>query len=112
MPIDYTRNAAVADLANHLEKELRKNQALTALLDDTRREHFVSARTLSGWVKLLHLPDGCLTRLVERFSTRERWEAAKVPDVASVLREQDVEADAADLLVKQVRKGLRTNSAA
>jgi hypothetical protein len=109
--LEYDHDAPVPALAEHLETELRKNHALAALLDDSKRERFVSARKLRGCITLLKLPEDCLTRLVERFPTSERWELVKVTDVAKLLSEENVESDAADLLLKQIRRGLRQGSA-
>jgi hypothetical protein len=109
--LEYALGSPMPALADHLETELRKNHALAALLDDSKRERFVSTRRLRGCITLLKLPEDCLTRLVERFPTSERWEMVKVADVAKLLSEENVESYAADLLLKQIRKGLRQSGA-
>jgi len=86
--LEYSYGALARDLADHLETELRKNHGLATLLDDSKRERFVSARRLRGCITILNLPEDCLKRLVERFPTSERWEKVKVADVAKLLSEE------------------------
>jgi hypothetical protein len=104
--MEYSYGDATPALAEHLETELRKNSALAAMLDGSSRERFVSSRRLRGCVTILNLPDDCLKRLVERFPTVERWERIKVSEVAKLLNEENVDSEVAELLLKQIRKGL------
>ena len=104
--LDYALDTGVAKLANHLEAELRKNRPLAALLDDDKREHFVSTRKLTSFVKPVTLSDGCVSRLVERFPTNENWDKAGIVEVSRLLAEEGETPDAADFLIAQIRKGL------
>ena len=106
--LDYTKDVPTKDLADHLETELRKNQSLSKLLDDDQREHFVSARKLSSGVRTLTLATDCYARLVEKFPTKESWQKAKVSEVARILDDEGEDSEAAELLLKQIRKTLNS----
>lgn len=107
IPLEYPLDVPTLHLCNHLETELRKNQGVAVLLDDDKREHFISARKLKGWVKRLTVPEDYFPRLVDRFPTRERWNTVNAADVAKLLDGEDLEF--VSLLLNEVRKGLRSN---
>jgi hypothetical protein len=92
-------------LADHLETELRRNDAVNLLLEE-KRERFVSVRRLTSCVKPVVLPIDCICRLVERYPSRERWLAAKLSDLAKLLAEEGEDPDVAELLLKKVRANL------
>ena len=106
--IDYTMGADVSALADHLEKEFRKNHSLATLVDHSSREFFISVRSLTSRLKTLALPPECMTRLVERFPTRETWAKAKPAEVAKILADAREDPDVAEFLLKQLRKSLAT----
>jgi hypothetical protein len=105
--LEYDAQSEVSELAEHLEQELRKVQAIAALLDDDKRQHFVSPRKLGEYLRIVNLPEDCLRRLCERFPTKERWITVTEADVAKLLAEDGVEPDAADLVLRQISKGLK-----
>ena len=51
--LDYTQDAATAVLADHLEKELRRSQAILDLLDDTSLDDYIPASKLKTVVCLV-----------------------------------------------------------
>jgi hypothetical protein len=105
--VEYAKDATGSALSDHLDSELRKNQALAVMLDDSRREHFVSARRLIAAAAKFNGPPALFNRLAERIPTEEHWEQAQTADLTAALTEYGCDADDADFLLKQIRKGLR-----
>jgi len=105
--VEYSKDATVSTLIDYLDSEFHKNHAVAALIDDSKREHFVSARRLIAAAAKFNGPTALFSRLAERIPTEERWEKAKPADLTPALTEYGCDADDADFLLKQIRKGIR-----
>lgn len=106
--VDYSLEADEAALAEHLNRELRKSQALAGLLDEIR-EMFVPAAKLREWCSTVKLSDTALQALVDKIPTVSAWRRADAKAVHQVVDGFDLDEDDAGLIVRKVRKGLEAS---
>lgn len=104
--LDYTQDAAVAPLADHLEKELRKAKSITDLLDDDSLDDFIPASKLKPWSRPFTLPDTAFDALGAKFATAQAWKQAKTEEVQQVVDAFGLDAEDAASLLKKIRKGI------
>ncbi|MBN9524211.1 hypothetical protein J0H58_37820 [bacterium] len=91
-----------------MNKELRKSEAIRAMLEQGEREKFIPVVRLKLWARPMTLPDTAYETLGRKFPTAATWEKTKPAHVYEVLEEFGLDADDAEALLKKVRKGLAT----
>jgi hypothetical protein len=101
--IDY--DLADADLLDHLERELRKNTQIRAIIDDTTRARYLSPGQLRQYLPFA-LDPVVIDRLARKFPTFEDWDTAEPGQVAAILPpgDQDLAVPVIDRIRRQSRQ--------
>ncbi len=106
--LEYDLDAAPEMLADHLEKELRKFQAISDLLDGTQHDAFIPASKLPGWSRPITLYEKTFAALGRRFSTAEAWRTATASQVHDIVKDDGLDADDAASLLRKIQKGIQS----
>jgi hypothetical protein len=106
--LDYDLEAAPGLLADHLEKELRKFQAISDLLDGTQHDAFIPASKLPGWSRPFTLDEKTFAALGRKFSTAEAWRTATAAQVHEIVKDDGLDLDDAASLLKKIQKGIQS----
>lgn len=107
--LDYSHQAAEEALAEHLDKELRRDQAIARLLDDEQRDRYIPAARLRSWSRSLNLSDAGFDALASRYPTRTAWQQAQASDVFALVQAFGLDEDDAALLLNKILRGMATS---
>ncbi|MCU0755369.1 MAG: ATP-binding protein [Xanthomonadales bacterium] len=104
--IEYALDSAAKELADHLEKELRKSAAITALLDMADLDDFVPVTLLRQYSRPYALQENTLQALATRFSTAGAWRQAEATRVLELVAADGLDPDDAAGLIRKIQRAL------
>ncbi len=107
--LDYSHQAPEEALTEHLDKELRRDQAIARLLDDEQRDRYIPATRLRPWSRPFALSDAGFDALASRFPTRTAWQQAQAGEVFALVQAFGLDKDDAALLLNKILRGMTTS---
>ena len=105
--LDYTQSAELLALTDHLDKELRKVQAISELLDTIGLDEYISPARLKVWSRGIDISSAALGALSAKFATASAWKKVTAEEMHRIVSSFGFDdLDTVAVLLKKILKGI------